>query len=106
MLAEAALSGHRRRPERQYAAIGTDVVWGVWGMGTTEEAALADAAEQDDDAEIIATLQITAAQAAAIEAGTVGVEDLGIEITRDDAYGDPPIYRFRNSANGAVASGR
>lgn len=61
-----------------YAAIGTDGTRNVvWGIGSTESAALADAAEQDGAPDELTTRTITTADVEAIEAGDVDAASLG-----------------------------
>lgn len=57
----------------KYAAIGTDGTREVvWGLGDTEEAAMLDAAAQDEAAGVdLRAEQISEAQAAVVEAGDV-----------------------------------
>lgn len=67
-----------------YAAIGTDGMREVvWGLGSTEAAAEADAREQEDPPEDLRTLPITAAAADAVRAGTVGLDGRGGLTVRD-----------------------
>lgn len=62
----------------KFAAIGTDGTRNVvWGLGDSEDAALADAAGQEDVPADLTTRAVTAADAEAIEAGDVDAASLG-----------------------------
>lgn len=66
-----------------YAAIGTDGTREVvWGLGETEEAAVAEACEMGRqsgcDPELSRTVPVTAEQARRIDSGEIGAEDLGL----------------------------
>jgi hypothetical protein len=66
----------------QFAAIGTDGTRPVvWGLGATEDEAEEDARAQDDAGDVkLITVEVTAEQAARIEAGEVSVATLGIAL--------------------------
>lgn len=61
----------------KFAAIGTDGTRAVvWGLGATEEAAEADAAEQEGAPSDLVLVSVSTGRASAIEAGNVDAEDL------------------------------
>ena len=60
-----------------FAAIGTDGMRPVvWGVGSTEEAAVADAWRWVEDREELRVVAISAERRATIEAGDVSASDL------------------------------
>lgn len=65
-----------------FAAVGTDGTrLVVWGLGTTEDEAEADACEQEGSNGVeLTTVQITAEQAELVRAGVVSVDELGIPV--------------------------
>lgn len=71
------------KARKMFAAIGDDGTRPVvWGLGSTEEAATADARSELREAgvrsELTHVVQVTARQAASIRQGVVSVEALGL----------------------------